>query len=258
MGSKAAKVILPLVAIAGVGIATGGFGLMGGTAAAGAGAGAGAAGAGAAAGTGAATAATGMGAGLAASAVPVGAMSTLSSAGFPMTTTAALQAGTTAATAAPAASGGFFSSLIGPEGIFAYKDAAMLGLTGAGQVMSGMANAGAMAYQAGIQENAMKLQAAEDAVNLAEAEKDSQRRLREVLATQEVFYGATGTAASSGSALQAAEAAKRKADDELSLFATERQVAAANPYQRRRVNRTGMFAGSLLDFGISAIDRARV
>ena len=254
MGSKVGKVILPLVAIGGLAAMTGGFGLLGGGAAAGAGAGAGAAGAAGAVGAG--TAATGLGAGVAASTVPVGAMSTVPAAGFPMSTTAALQAGSsalpglsTAATAGQAAATPWWQTAW--TWVKGNNDIIGLGMSG----LSAIGTMGAASQQAAFQENAIKLQEAQDSLALAEKERDSQQRLQQVLASQNNFFAAAGVNASEGSALRAAEGAKDSAERELSLYGQQRILASqAHASRRRRVSgsRTGAIAGSLLQFGQDA------
>ncbi len=120
-----------------------------------------------------------------------------------------------------------------------------LGLLGGSSLLNGLS----AANQAQARENALQLQAARDSLNLAESEKESQRRLAQALGAQNNFYAATGTSASEGSALQAAEAAKRTGDEELSLYATQRRL---NRYRPWRPSRTAIAAGSLLDFGTGA------
>ena len=141
-------------------------------------------------------------------------------------------------TTAAATGGGLFGGITGTQAVG-------LGLLGGSTLLSGLS----ASHQVTVQENAMKLQSARDALNLAEAEKESQRRLAQALGAQNNFYAATGTSASEGSALQAAEAAKYAGDQELSLYATQRRL---NQYRPRRASRAAIAAGSLLNFGTGA------
>lgn len=191
MGGKAMETILPLVAIAGLGVATGGFGLLG----------AGAAGAGA--------------------------------------------AGAATATAAPAAAAA-------TSGLSTYLPLVALG---GQQILGAMASDNAFQYQTALNNNAFQLQSAETSLRLAEAEKNSQLRLRQALGRQDILLGASGVSASSGSALQAAEAAKLQGDNELSLFAAERNLAPRTARRARREG-TAQLARGMLDFGLKAIELA--
>ena len=251
MGGKVGKAILPLIAIGTVGYLTGGFGLLG----------SGAAGAGATAGaTTAATTGASVGSAVAASSVPVGAMSTLSSAGLPMSTTAALQASSAAALpgiGAGAASGASAAATPWWQSAWTWagknKEILGLGMSGISSVVSGV---GAH-NQAVAQENMLKLQAAEDSLALAERERDSQLKLSQVLATQNNMFAARGVDPSSGSAMQAQDAARSQAERQLSVFGVYSDIQRSSYAQRRRMAaraKAGAPMGALLDFGASAYD----
>lgn len=243
MGSKAAKIIIPLVAIGVAGYATGGFGLLGGTGAAAEGVAAGAA-------------ASGVGEGLAAGATLAG------SVGAPLSFDAATLAMDTApldglfsaggALAAPTAETGLFSSIgnfFGNFfGDFTGKDALGLGFSAAGHLRSAATNQAMLDAQSA----AMTLQQAESDMTLAEREAESQKRLGKVLAAQTVFYASQGVNPSEGSALLAAESAKREADNNLSLFsAVNATRTGAYTLRSRRLRQasSGAMGGALLDFG---------
>ncbi|MBF0246812.1 MAG: hypothetical protein HQL36_01870 [Alphaproteobacteria bacterium] len=249
MGSKVGKFILPLVAIGGAAALTGGFGLLGGSAAAGAGT---------TAATTAASVGSSVGSTLAASSAPV---SVLSSAGFPMSTTAALQASSGAATAGigAGAASGAASAAATPwwesawTWLGEHKAGVGLGMSGVSSVFQGI-NA---RNQAIAQDNMLKLQASEDALAFAEKERDSQLKLSQVLATQNNMFAARGVDPSSGSAMQAQEAARSQADRELSLYGMYGDMQSRTYASKRRLAaraRSGAPVGALLDFGKSAYD----
>ena len=126
-----------------------------------------------------------------------------------------------------------------------------LGMSG----LSAIGTMGVASQQAAFRENAIKLQEARDSLALAEKERDSQRRLQQVLARQNNFFAAAGVNASEGSAFRAAEGARDSAERELSLYGRQRILASqAHASRRRRVGgaRAGAIAGSLLQFGQDA------
>lgn len=198
MGNKMEKTILPLIAIGGLAAFTGGFGLLGGGAAAGS-----------------------------------------SAAGASAAGTAAGASAGTAAGASAASAGGWFTAnqhLIG------------LGLSGA----STAATLGISSQQADLQNSALRLQEAQDSLMLAEKERDSQRKLQQILASQNNFFASVGVNASEGSAFQAMEGAKEDAEHHLSLYNHNRAVTSQMYSARRRriANaRAGTMTGALLNFG---------
>ncbi len=162
-----------------------------------------------------------------------------------------LLGGSTAAGAASGAAGAGAAGAAGTAATAAGSSGLLGGITGTQAVRLGLLGGStllnniAASNQITAQENVMKLQSARDALNLAEAEKESQRRLAQALGVQNNFYAATGTSASEGSALQAAEAAKKAGDQELSLYAAQRHL---NQYRPRRTSKAAMNAKSLLNF----------
>lgn len=228
---------------------TGGFGLLGAE-----GAGAGAA---AAEGAAAATSATSVGATVAANAAPAAVaaegMAGLSAGEAALLSQAQAAAAapiTTAATEA-AATPWYQSAWTWAK---ANKDVIGIGVSGMGAVMGGVSSHN----QAVAQENALKLQSASDALDLATRERDSQERLRNTLASQQVYYSSLGVNASEGSALSAAEAARGQAERELSLYSAYGGTQASAYGMKRRMAaraKSGAYPGALLDFGVNVYDR---
>ena len=158
MGSKVGKVILPLVAIGGLAAMTGGFGLLGGGATAGAGATTAALG-----GTAATTAAGQAAQALALSGPLAGAPGTGIAAGGLSTAQASLGA----ATAAVESTIPWWQTAW--TWVKGNKDIIGLGMSG----LSAIGTMGAASQQAAFQENAIKLQEAQDSLALAEKERDN-------------------------------------------------------------------------------------
>tara|TARA_R110002073_G_scaffold22587_19_gene78050 strand:+ start:1787 stop:2641 length:855 start_codon:yes stop_codon:yes gene_type:complete len=268
MGGKA-KTIVPLIALAAVGIATGGFGLAaGGAAAAGAGAGAGAVGAttalpaaalvgGAAQGAGAvtaattaATAATTAGSALTAGSLVGGAAQGAGlAAGYaiPAVGPGAVSAGLTAGTAAQT---GFFASLSTLDKIgLGFK-----GLSAAGSGATALSTSNAQKAAIAAQENENKLITSEDKLSLANQSLENTKRLRGVLAAQQVQAASQGVAASAQLA-DAAFADAQSGDDILgsrqAVLDGRASVASDAFSARSRLagrRGAGQAVGSLLDF----------
>lgn len=135
----------------------------------------------------------------------------------------------------------------------ANKDMVGLGLQGAGAVNSAVAG-----YQnAQAQEGALKVKAAEDALDMEGRARDAQLRLSQTLAAQNNFFQARGLATNGGSALSMINAAEANAERTMSsLYASQSLNAGVNSYARSRASgqKTGAMVGSLLDFGGAAAD----
>jgi len=238
MGGKA-KIILPLIALGIGAFATGGFGLAGAGAASGA------------AGTAGATAATATATG-----VGAGASTGLSLAGgIDAAVAAAVPLGGVAET-------GFFSTLASEFSAMSGLEQAGLGLQGLSAVGTGagaLINSNAQKTALAAQESEKKLSQAASRLDIANAELDSQKRLRKTISTQTNFFAATGVNASTGSASRVADAATGEAGQEMDLLKTRRDllnkgatnVGASFAIRRRQASlaSTGAGIGSLLDFG---------
>ena len=101
-------------------------------------------------------------------------------------------------------------------------------------------------------EHALKIQQAEAALRLSEAERDAQERLSKTLSRQNNFFAAIGADPGSGDAVRARQAAAAQAERELSVLATRRQFTSrSHAMRRRRARRAGQFgaATALLKFG---------
>jgi len=260
MGGKA-KIILPLIALGIGAAATGGFGL---------------------AGAGAATSTSGVvgstvasnvitSAGLtstAASLVPASAGAlALGGAAAGVGTAASLAGGIDAAVAAAVPLGGvaetgFFSTLASEFSAMSGLEQAGLGLQGLSAVGTGagaLINSNAQKAALAAQESEKKLSQAASRLDIANAELDSQKRLRKTISTQTNFFAATGVNASTGSASRVADAATGEAGQEMDLLKTRRDllnkgatnVGASFAIRRRQASlaSTGAGIGSLLDFG---------
>lgn len=233
MGSKAGK-ILPLVALAGLGVATGGFGLAGGAAAGGAGAGV-AAGSGAAAAT---------GAGVAMAPAVLGGVST-------------------GMVATPVASTGFFSGLTESLSALGMAEKAQLGLgalSAGTSLVGGAANASAQRAALAFQQQEADLAAKRDTLDAAQREADNQSRLARTLAALTVGSAAGGVAPSRA----LVGAAQGQADLESDVLraggyltdAAARVRAGGLGVRSGLLGRAGAGAGvgTLLDFGGGALD----
>ena len=101
-------------------------------------------------------------------------------------------------------------------------------------------------------ENALKIQQAEAALRLSEAERDTQERLSRLLSRQNNFFAAIGTDPGRGPALRARQAAAAQAERELSVLAARRRLGdLSHAVRRRRARRAGRFgaANALVKFG---------
>lgn len=257
MGSKVGKILLPLVAIGTIGALTGGFGLLGAPAAA----------AGEVAATTAATTAATVGESVGSAIIP-GTMSAMSSAGLPMSLMApastasageaAFLASAQAAAAAPVAAAQTAPWYSSAFSFFkTNKDIIGLGFSG----MSALSQGASAKSQALAQENMLKLQASEDALALAQRERDSQLKLSQVLATQNNMFAARGVDPSSGSAMQAQDAAQSQAERQLSIYGLYNDIQTASYNQRRKMAAraaANAYPGALLDFGKTAFSVVKV
>lgn len=233
MGKNAAKIILPALAIGGLAVATGGFGLFGAGAAA-------EAGTAAALGAGEAAAATGIEAASMAAmenAVTVYGGETLASGALIPTT--------------EAASSGFFSGLVGKAGsgaLLSYGEAAGLGLSGVGSVASGMsASAQADADMAALETQRLGIE-----LETTNREVQSQSALARTLASQQVVLGAQGRDAGNPTSLRLASAAQ--ADAESGLLSTQSDYASSmaqlgQATRQAGAAKRGAMVGSLLSLG---------
>ncbi|CAA7621190.1 hypothetical protein [Magnetospirillum sp. UT-4] len=182
----------------------------------------------------------------------------------PMVTTgvtdaAGLSIGGVMPAAPEAASGGFFTDLLGgpligsaKEGaVLGYGEAAGLGLTGAKAVGS----AGQAAALASQQEAQLELQRKEAELAISERELASQQRLRKVLASQTVMFGALGVDPTTGSPAALASQAEADAENDMMSVRTDAYTTAAAVGLKRsglRQARRGAMVGGLIDFGEGA------
>lgn len=291
MGSKAGKIILPLVALGATALVTGpaGMGLWGSTAPA--------AGAGVTGAMGMGSDAASLAAAEAAAGIPGAAAITNTAIPgiFTMTsgTGLATGAGTLASSAAenaafvdkllafnssPAASGftisrtapgGFFSELSKAWNEASALEKASVGLSGIGAIGAigtGMANAQAQENAIKLQEEQQRVRALSDNLTITQQEAAVQKRLQRQLASQAVYYNASGIDPTTGSALNQANSAYSNAQADLDTLATQRQIVnaggaidTASLANRRSqlASNAGIFAGSLLDFGTDALSTLR-
>lgn len=133
------------------------------------------------------------------------------------------------------------------------KDMIGLGTSAMGAVSSGV-----QGYQsAQAREGQLKLQAAQDALDMEEKARDAQLRLSHTLAAQNTFFQARGIPTGSGSALSAANSAESAADRAMTSITAMQQLGnAAARYGSAASGRakTGAAVGSLLDFGGALAD----
>ena len=117
-------------------------------------------------------------------------------------------------------------------------------LSGLSTLIGGIDRMGA----ARAQENALKIQQAQDALRLSEAERDTQERLARTLSRQNNFFAAVGADPGSGNALRARHGAMAQAERELSVIGKRRHLSGRSyAIRRRRARHTGPFgAGTAL------------
>lgn len=132
------------------------------------------------------------------------------------------------------------------------------GASGAGSLAMGNANAIAQRAAIAFQEGEAKTAAAGDKLEIAERELEAQRKLRRVLATQQVQASASGVTASPELADASYYEAGRESDflDSRRALLDERGGLASSAFSLRRRSAArrgvGSGVGSLLDFGADA------
>jgi len=117
----------------------------------------------------------------------------------------------------------------------------------------GISTASALGQQQAVQQQAA-LQKSRDALQLAEQERSREEELEKTLSRQNAWFAASGTDATSGSALSVANAAVSDAQNDLSLIAS----GAALTDQARSLNgalSSSSLARSLLSTGLGAANK---
>lgn len=151
---------------------------------------------------------------------------------------------------------GFFTENFGGPLVGAEKSGSILSYSEAGgMALSGMSagiNAMSSAANAKTQRQQMELQAKQVEAQTTARELQSQQRLRDVLAKQNLMFGEVGIDPSSGSALNLANAAAAAADSEISMANLEgglnRQALTLGAGQSKK-SKQGAYLGGVLDFG---------
>lgn len=135
----------------------------------------------------------------------------------------------------------------------ANKDVIGLTMSGASAVSSGV-----QGYQsAQAREGQLKMQAAQDALDMEERARDAQLKLSQTLAAQNNFFQARGIPTGGGSALSAANAAESAADRAMTSISAMQQLSNSAVRYGSAANgraKTGAVVGSLLDFGGAVSD----
>jgi len=115
---------------------------------------------------------------------------------------------------------------------------------------AGLSMAGQATQQSALRQQ-QNLQKSRDALQLAEQEKQREKELAQTLARQNAWFAASGTDASSGSALSVTNAAMADAQDDLSLIATGGALADQTRALNGAVGNASL-TRSLLSSGLGA------